>query len=362
MAENLQPGPSSSSADQHAPYAPTISSLGGIPTVGLDVPISAVFLCLFIGGAVSHMAIFQLNKRKGHKFIMSGMLFGFCMSRIAACVLRIVWATRPMHVPLAIAAMIFVSAGVILLFVINIIFAQRIMRASHPDIGWAKTTSILFKIYYASIIVSLIALITCTIQSFYTLNKNTKRIDRDVQLYGATYFAVSAFFPIPFVGILLFTHRLARRKDPNRRFERFGSGHLRTKIFILQLASVILCLGASFRAGTNYLAPHPRSDPAWYQSKACFYLFDFTVEIIVVYMYVIMRVDQRFHIPNGSHKRGDYEREFMVETEKPQRQPRIVSEEEMFDNEPEDSNDYPDSSPERLNKPEDVEAGAQTRA
>lgn len=51
-------------------------ALGANVKKNVDIPISAVFLVLYIGGAVTHMTIFQLNKRKGHKFLMSGLLFG----------------------------------------------------------------------------------------------------------------------------------------------------------------------------------------------------------------------------------------------------------------------------------------------
>jgi hypothetical protein len=51
-------------------------ALGGAPEIGVDIPITAVFLAMFIMGAVAHMTIFQLNRRKGHKFLMSGLLFG----------------------------------------------------------------------------------------------------------------------------------------------------------------------------------------------------------------------------------------------------------------------------------------------
>jgi hypothetical protein len=87
--------------------------------------------------------------------------------------------------------------------------------------------------------------------------------------------------------------------------EKFGHGRFRTKIFILLFSSVLLTLGAAFRAGVNYV-PRPSNDPAWYDSKACFYLFNFTIEITIVALYAIVRIDKRFHIPDGSHGPGDY--------------------------------------------------------
>lgn len=58
------------------PYAPQIWGLGGKPSIIPDEPITAIFLFLFILSAIAHMTIFQLNQRKGHKFLMSGLLFG----------------------------------------------------------------------------------------------------------------------------------------------------------------------------------------------------------------------------------------------------------------------------------------------
>ncbi|KAI9869171.1 MAG: hypothetical protein M1830_005470, partial [Pleopsidium flavum] len=244
-----------SESSQHPPYAPQAASLGGVPTVNVDVPITAVFLFLFMLCAAAHMTIFQLNRRKGHKFIMSALMFGFCMARITTCIMRIVWATRPTNIRIAIAASVFVAAGVVLLFIINLIFAQRIIRSAHPNFGWHKYFSLAFKVIYVLIVLTLIMLITCTVQSFYTLNPNTRRIDRDVQIYGQVFYTFISFLPIPLVlgGLII------PRKT---RVEKFGSGRFRTKVRILLTAAVLLCLGASFRAGTNIKSPRPRNMPA----------------------------------------------------------------------------------------------------
>lgn len=280
------------------PYLPTAAGIGGLPTKNVDDPICAVFLVLFVIGAAVHMAIFQVNMRRKKKFVMSAMIFGFCMARSTTIAMRLVWASYPTDISVGIAAEVCVAAGVLLLFIINLIFAQRIVRASHPHWAWAKWFSLAFKLYYASMVVMFAALITCTIQSFYTLSHNTRRIDHDVLLVGGTYFAVAAFLPIPMM--------LLRLIIPDRpTIEKFGHGRFRTKIFILLFSSVLLTLGAAFRAGVNYV-PRPSNDPAWYDSKACFYLFNFTIEIIVVALYAIVRIDKRFHIPDGSHGPGDY--------------------------------------------------------
>lgn len=284
------------------PYPPTTASLGGLPTVGVDVPLCGVFLALYIIAAVSNMTILQLNLRRGHKFVMSGMLFGFSMSRVVTMVLRIVWATRPTNLKLGIASNIFVYAGVLLLFIINLIFAQRIIRAWHPNTGWHRLFHHAFTALYSLIVLTLGMLVVSVIQSFYTLNSNTRRIDRDILLYGQTFYCIVSFLPIPMVIIGL----LVPRKTQT---EKFGEGRFRWKIIILLTAAVLLCLGACFRVGVNYAGgTRPITHPAGYQSKACFYIFNFVIEIIVILLYVVVRIDKRFWVPDHSKKPGDYSR------------------------------------------------------
>lgn len=260
---------------------------------------------------------------------MSGMIFGFCMARIATCVMRIVWATRPTNISIAIAAQTFVAAGVILLFVVNLIFAQRIIRALRPSSGWHPIFSGFFIALYVLIGINLIMLITANVQSFYTLNKNTMRIDRDIQLYGQTYNALMAFLPI----VLVIGGLLIPRKTP---VEKFGNGRFRSKIYIVLLASFILTLGAAFRLGTNSETPRPRNNPAWYHSKACFYVFNLTLEFLVVVLYAVARVDLRFHVPDGSKGPGHYSAHILREKETSDQagklSTRILDEGEIFEN------------------------------
>ncbi|MCJ1479679.1 hypothetical protein MMC13_008365 [Lambiella insularis] len=332
------------------PYPSTNAALGGLPTIALDVPITAVFMFLYLCGAASHMTIFQVNRRRGHKFLMSAAMFGFCMTRTVTCIMRIVWATRPTNVSIGIAASIFVAAGVVLLFVINLVFAQRILRATHPKHGWHPLVDLSFTLLYALIVASLIILISFTVLTFYTLDPYKRQVARDLQLYGGTLFAVVAFLPIPMVllGIIL------PRKS---RVEKFGSGRFRTKVSILLTAAFLLSLGAWFRISTSYLTPRPGNNPAWYQSKACFYVFDFGVEIVVILLYVLVRVDRRFYIPNGSKGPGDYlglglKAEVNGDIEKTEEEgrtvTRLMSEEEVFDDVPAEEVESTGTSPSKV--------------
>jgi len=61
---------------EKAPYHPRTWALGGRGEKGVDLPITAVFLVLFIVSAAWHQAIYQINNRRGHKFVFSVVLFG----------------------------------------------------------------------------------------------------------------------------------------------------------------------------------------------------------------------------------------------------------------------------------------------
>ncbi|KAK0643677.1 hypothetical protein B0T16DRAFT_494668 [Cercophora newfieldiana] len=297
-APTATPAAPASAPQGSGPYLPQTAQLGGVPTTNLDVPICAVFLALFVGGAAANMTVFQINRKHNYKFLFSGLLFGFCMARIVALSMRIVWSAHPRDVNVGIAAQIFTAAGVLLLFITNLIFAQRIIRAYHPFFGWNRGVTLMFRLLFGSIIAVLIMVITVTVQSFFTLDPDTRRIDRDLQLFCATFLAVLATLPIP---LALLAAIIPRRT----RIDKFGEGHFSTKFALLIFTTTLLGAGAIFRAAIAY-NPRPIQDPAWYQSKACYYCFNFGVEIIVVYTYALSRFDRRFHVPDGSSAPGHY--------------------------------------------------------
>jgi len=291
------------------PYLPPVAQLGGVPTPIPDVPISAVLLALFVGSAALHMTIFQVNLRRSHFFVFSVLLFGFSMARIVALSMRLAFAYHPTNVSVGIAAGVFTAAGVILLFLVNLLFAQRIVRAYHPSFGWNKTIRWAFRGLFISVAAALIMVITVSIHLFYTLDPVVRGRERDVQLFAGTYLAVMAFLPIP----ITLTARAAawwkvrNSSDEKKRFvaEKFGSGSFRAKMTLLLTTSALLSLGAGFKAGIAFV-PRPITQPAWYQGRAPYYCFNYVIELIVVYMYGLARFDRRFHVPNGSAGPGDY--------------------------------------------------------
>ena len=270
------------------PYPPQGALLGGVPNNSVDTPITAVLLFLFMLSAAMHMIVFRVNLRRDHKFIFSAIMFGFSMARISACVMRIVWANRQDNVNIAIASNVLTNAGVILLFIVNILFAKRIVRGYHPRLGKHAMFKHFFSFLVLSVPAVLIMTVVATVITFFTLDASVRSRCIDIQRFSSIWMAILAFVPIPLVVIAML---LPKKRD----MEKFGRGKWRTKLVLLLGTTALLALGAAFRAAIGFL-PRPASNPAWYHSKACYYCFIFVIEIIVSYSYGLMRIDKRFYI------------------------------------------------------------------
>ncbi|KAL6710075.1 hypothetical protein ACN47E_009866 [Coniothyrium glycines] len=283
------------------PYAPMFWPLGGPPVKRIDIPAQTVFMFFFLVGGGIHMKFFRGNRSEGHKFLPNLFIFLFCMSRVVTSILRLASVSHPQSVQLALAAQIFVAAGVIILFIINLILSMRLVRSTHRSIGWHPAFSMLFKLLFVLIGFTIVSLIVTTVQSFYTLDVHIRAIDRSFQLYGSTFLAIIATLPIPIALLACII--------PYSPLDEFGTGRFRTKVIVLLVSSFLLSVGAWYRCGVTWQTPVPRSQPLpGYLAKGPFYIFNFLVEIQTVIMYAVLRVDQRWHIPNGAHGSGSYSR------------------------------------------------------
>ncbi|KAJ9663341.1 hypothetical protein H2198_000858 [Neophaeococcomyces mojaviensis] len=292
---------SQSQRPEGPPYAPRAASAGGVPSVLPDVPIAAVLISIYLGFAITNMTIFQLNRKRHYKFFPTVFIFGFCMARLATLVLRIAWATRQHNVRLAIAANIFVSAGILIIYVVNLLFAQRILRATQPKIGWNPVLSTVFKVFYGGIGAALIMVITASVLGMYTLNMSTLKAVRDVQLAASTYLLLFVTLPL----LLLILSQFLPNSGSE---EQFGQGSMTKKKLIVLAVSCLSITIAGFKTGSAWMPARPISNPAWYQSKACFYVFNFAFEILILIVLTATRPDRVFYVPNGSKRAGDYTR------------------------------------------------------
>lgn len=275
--------------------------IGGIPNVHQDIPISAVLICIYLVGAIANQVIYRRNQRKGLKFPMSWAMFGFCMSRVGTHVLRIAWATRPKNARIAIAALIFTNIGVLVVYIVLLLLALRVFRATHPKLGWNRLLGKIFTVSYVLLLCAILSVIAFTILTFYTLNPTLRTVALWIQRGAILYMLL---FNITSLSLLLLSWLLPRAQDN----ENFGTGSMGSKLIVLGVAIFFTIFIAGFRTGTVWSAPRLASNAAWYDSKAAFYVILFGFEIIVVYLFLFTRFDRRFWVPNGSNKPGDYSR------------------------------------------------------
>ncbi|KAJ9157144.1 hypothetical protein NKR19_g3793 [Coniochaeta hoffmannii] len=280
------------------PYLPSTQAVGGTPTTGLDDPICAVLILLFAVVGAFHLTL-RVKQHESHRSRLGFLLFIFSFVRTVALVLRIAWASRPTNVNVAIAANVFTAAGVVIVFIVNLIFTRRVAN-DYVRGGRSKAFDWALRFLIFCVAASVIMLIVATVYSFFTLDAATRLICRKIQLFGATYLALLAFVPIPAALLALVFRNEVAREDPLAR-RRFLA-----KVQLLLLTATLLTLGAGFRCGTNFDA-RPLGHPTWFHNKAAFYCFNFVIEVVVLYIFAAARFDfrLRYRQPLDAEDGGD---------------------------------------------------------
>lgn len=83
---------------------------GNPPNATVDLPLTILFLIMYASGAATHISIYRANAKRGHKFLLSDLMFDFCMVRTVTTIFRIIWIfIHPRGVVLA--AQIFFNGG-----------------------------------------------------------------------------------------------------------------------------------------------------------------------------------------------------------------------------------------------------------
>ncbi|PHH92636.1 hypothetical protein CDD83_6406 [Cordyceps sp. RAO-2017] len=270
---------------------------GGVPERKVDVPITAIFLLLFGLGAFTHITVYRSNSKRGHKFLLSDLMFDFCMVRVATCVFRITWAfTSPRGVILA--ATIFENGGAIVLFAVNLFLAQRLVRAMQPVIGWHPVFSHFSFLLIISVPATIIMNIVALSISFFSVDKPDRlEATVDVLKFGVSWSMMLVVMPLIWVF-------LASMK-PGPTPENFGEGDFRAKASLVVFSSATLTAGAAVRLAALINPESPEAKSVLF-SKAVFYTTGFVPEIVTVAAYAFFRIDLIFHIPNGASGPGDY--------------------------------------------------------
>lgn len=273
---------------EQPPYLLNIAQIGGLPTVSEDIPPVAVFLGLYTFSTIISILLFEHQRRRRLSCTIPIVLFLFSGERVLTCILRIVWAFNLTSVRIAVATQIFLQAGVLLLFLLNLILAKEVWLGRQPGARTRRALTTTLITFSTLTISALIMVIASIIVSVYTLDHKVITNCRDVQRAGATYFLVLAATPLIMLALAFST-------SPTRPAEAQVKLRDDSSLTVITVVSSVLCvLNAGFKTGVVWAAPRPLFDPAWYHSRACLYTFVFTTEICVLVLLYSTRVDLRF--------------------------------------------------------------------
>jgi len=285
--ENLTPSEIQTFLTTGPPYYSPYAVSGGLPNTEVDIPVCAVFLAIYTLLFLIHAGLLVISLKRARHFIISLLTGILCFLRIISCALRIAWSTNNLNIRLAIANQVFVTAGVVILFAVDLIIVQSVFQTSYP--GWyARHRSIITiacTLYRLTIPLCVAMVIVVIVQFFYTTDQNIRRIDRDVQKFVAVWFTALASVPLATVipGIVL----------PKFFFGvpltvQLGTDRFKRLLAALLFISALLTFGAAFRTAV-LLKSKSILSTAWYLSRACYYCFNFGFEIIVISIMATLR-------------------------------------------------------------------------
>ncbi|RPA85845.1 hypothetical protein BJ508DRAFT_168394 [Ascobolus immersus RN42] len=286
--------------------------LGGYPTKNFDLPLSVIFICIFISLAATNITLFLRNKKRGIIFSLNGLSVSFCVSRIATFSLRTAWSTNILNKDLMMVAQILASAGVMVLYIVNLNLSKRFWDSRQPSIATSKPVKYAFIAFYVSVVIVLALLIKGVVMTF--TGGNVTSMDTTMMKIGPIWFAVFSFLPLP---IMLGSALRPAHADATPLGTAADRSGMWEKVAVVVGAAVVLTLGSSVRAGANFLPKRMNSDPAWYHGKGTFYVFLPVVEIAAMLMFLVGRMDKKFHIPIEEEKKvGDEEEGSIMEEKK----------------------------------------------
>jgi hypothetical protein len=169
----------------------------------------------------------------------------------------------------------------------------------HPTIGWSLPFTV-FTLFLIWSVPSVIVLNIISISvSFFSVGNEAQLTATETALtFGASWNVMLSLMPLL---LLLIAGLLPMKKKP----EQFGSGTLPGKAALVAYASATLGVGAAIRAAAIINPEQPGTQSTLF-GKPVFYTTGFVLEILVVVIYAVARIDLLFHIPNGSSKPGDY--------------------------------------------------------
>nr|OQO25598.1 hypothetical protein B0A51_09146 [Rachicladosporium sp. CCFEE 5018] len=252
------------------PYPSADAIWGGIPTVIPDVPSTSIFLALFLASAVKNMLTYRLNRRTKHNFSIT------------------LWLLTVFNI------------GIIIICLVNILLAKRVLRGKRPRLGWNRILGLLLAVPYVLLLASAILIVAGTLVSYETRNERALRIANNCIRAAVILLLLQSLVPFILLALAFLTPGSQETEVG------FGQDTLARKACLLLVTSTLATTVAGFRCGTRWMPARPVDDSAWYHGRAAFYVFGFTLEALVLSIFLAERIDRMFWVPDGSGKKRTY--------------------------------------------------------
>ncbi|KAK4446106.1 hypothetical protein QBC34DRAFT_470208 [Podospora aff. communis PSN243] len=271
----MSPAPSPSTIQPELPRsAPTTPH----PTPLPDIPICAVLLLLFLSAIPLHLHRPKTTPSPRTVPLPARLLLIFTLLRTTALALRIATAARPASSGLAIASSAFTSAGVAILLVLNLVLTRRWLR-DYSRFGHGVHLLRLFRFLVFCVISCLVMVVSASVDRFFLRDEGNLRSARDVVRAGMCILLGLAGVPVAGVGVGMVPgvrEGEKMREDGRRGWVRMGA---------LVGTAVLLMVEVGFRTGVEF-----QTAEGWWNGRAALYCFVFGVEVVVVWVYGVVRV------------------------------------------------------------------------
>lgn len=265
------------------PYPILTAQVGGIPELIPDLPITAVFLAFFLLVTLWSSIIIFKQIRNHQRWTIAAIILLFAAERTPALVMRIAWTFRPTNIAIAVTSHILLQAGVVVLYLGNLVYVGAVIRAGTGRHTWLTILEAALSIMTLS---AFVMGVVSVVVEVHTLDERTRENCLWLQRAVATYFVALTTTPLALLVAAFRGHRKSLFRVMKDTF---------SDAAITTVAALLCMLTSSFRAAVSWAPQRALFNPAWYHSRAAFYAFELAPEVLLLLVYMLARVDQRFH-------------------------------------------------------------------
>ncbi|KAF2258317.1 hypothetical protein CC78DRAFT_526520 [Lojkania enalia] len=260
-----RPRPCKPKADISLRYPPANATPGQRPSVSQDIAPSTDFPALYITPAPRHQFIFQRNRIRGHKSLMSWAMFGFAMAQLGTMILRIARATRPDSGSVAPAASLSAFLGAPVIYVVVLILAMRVFRGVSLRLGWNAWLGRGIRITHGLLLIVTLVVVPFGMVTGFTRSGPDQNYptsapgpQKPASHSSTCSHQSSPSFP--------YSSHPQQTAPP----ENFGTGSIQSKLIILGIILLFTKFISGFRVGVIWAPYRPLSQLTWCNSRAAF--------------------------------------------------------------------------------------------